>query len=140
MPEGPAGFVIHLQQATSYERFDGVGAFVGEDASGSFGIRPGHERLMTTLIFGLARFRVGDRPWQYLALPGAVLYFRDNQLFLSTRRCFRDESYERISALLEEELLREESDLQGVKLSLHRMEEEILRRLRQIERPEEPLL
>lgn len=133
-------FALHLQEATRYERIEGVSAFVGEDASGGFGIRAGHERLMTTLVFGLARFCVGDDDWQYLALPGGVLYFRDNELFLSTRRCFRDRSYERISALLEEELEIEERDLRSIKLSLHRMEEEILRRLREIGRTEEPIL
>jgi len=32
-------FVMHLQSATQYERIENVASFVGEDGSGSFGIR-----------------------------------------------------------------------------------------------------
>ena len=38
--------------------------FVGEDTSGSFGILADHSRMMTTLVVGLARFRIGDTNWQ----------------------------------------------------------------------------
>ncbi len=138
--EHPNHIVLHLQQATSYERVDAVSSFIGEDSSGSFGILPGHERLMTTLVFGLAKFRVENQAWQYLALPGGVFYFQDNQIFLSTRRIFRDESYERISTYLEDELLREERNLQSMKLSLQRMEDEILKRLRGVGRADEVIL
>ncbi len=50
-------------------------SFIGEDASGSFGLQAGHARFMTILEFGLARFRTAEADWQYLALPGALLYF-----------------------------------------------------------------
>ena len=30
---------------------------------------------MTLLTFGLARFRIADPPWEYLAVPGALAYF-----------------------------------------------------------------
>ena len=51
-------------------------SFVGEDDSGSFGILPGHARVMTLLGFGLARFRVADRPGSILALAGGSRLFR----------------------------------------------------------------
>ena len=63
-------FLLHLQSATQYERIENVLSFVGEDDSGSFGILPGHARMMTLLGFGLARFRVTDQDWEFLALPG----------------------------------------------------------------------
>jgi len=122
-------FSLILQDATHSERLDGVSGFVGEDASGSFGIQANHARLMAVLLFGLARFRIADQPWQYLALPGAVLYFQDNILTLNTRRFLRDADYLRISAALQEQLLVEEENLRSVKESLHRMEEGILRRM-----------
>ena len=62
-----------LRDSSSAKRIDGVVSFVGEDASGSFGILPGHARIMSILELGLARFRRADEPWQYLAMPGAVL-------------------------------------------------------------------
>jgi len=122
-------FTLILQDATHTQRIEQVTSFVGEDASGSFGILAGHMRMMTSLVFGLARFRVGEDAWQYLALPGAVIYFNDNELSLSTRRYLVDEDYERISIALHEKLLVEENELRELKKSLHHMEEEILKRL-----------
>lgn len=134
-----AGFVLHLQQATQYDRFDEVTSFVGEDASGAFGIHARHERMMTTLVFGLAQFRIREEAWQYLALPGAVVYFLDNELYLSTRRIFRSDDYQYVATLLDEELRAEERGLRDIKDSLRRMEDELLRRLWTIGRDGEPL-
>jgi len=134
-----SGFVLHLQGATQYERVEGVRSFVGEDASGAFGILPGHARFMTSLLFGLARFRTGEGAWQFLALPGALLYFSDNALYLCVRRYLRDPDYARISAALEQQLLAEEQDLRGMKDSLRRMEEGMLRRLWQMRRAAQTL-
>jgi F-type H+-transporting ATPase subunit epsilon len=128
-----SAFTLHLQSATQYEAIAEVTSFVGEDDSGSFGIQAGHARMMASLRFGLARYRCGDRPWQYLALPGALLYFVDNQLFLNTRRYVRDDDYSRINVALREQLRREETGLQRIKESLRRMEEEMLKRLREIQ-------
>lgn len=85
--------------------------------------------MMTALIIGLARFRVGKEAWQYLALPGAALYFHDNVLTLSARRYLLDNDYMRISQALQQQLLAEEENLHTMKQSLHHMEEEVLKRL-----------
>ena len=50
-------FSLHLQSATQYEHIEGVSSFVGEDESGSFGIRAHHERMTTALSYGLARYQ-----------------------------------------------------------------------------------
>ena len=122
-------FNLHLQEAIRAEKITGVTSFVGEDASGSFGILAGHSRMLTALVTGLARFRVGADAWQYLAMPGAVLYFKDNVLTLSTRRYLLDTDYMRISQALQQQLLAEEEQLHAMKTSLHRMEESMLKRL-----------
>jgi len=128
------GFTVVLQDATHAERIEGVTSFVGEDAAGSFGILPGHARTMTVLVIGLARFRRDDEAWQYLALPGGVLYFRGDELTISSRHFLRDDDYTRISVALKEQLLAEETRLQSVKQSLHQMEAELLRRMWEIGR------
>ena len=125
-------FTLILNDATRIQRIEQLTSFVGEDATGSFGILAGHARMMTSLVFGLARFRSGEDAWQYLALPGAVLYFNDNELSLSTRRYLVDDDYERISIALHEQLLAEENELRELKKSLHHMEEEVLKRLWEI--------
>ncbi|MFO1431767.1 MAG: F0F1 ATP synthase subunit epsilon [Candidatus Competibacteraceae bacterium] len=122
-------FELHLQGATQYERIESVTRFIGEDESGSFGIRAGHGRFMTTLSFGLARYQRDGEPWQYLALPGGLLYFLADQLFLSTRRYLCDSDYQRISQRLLQELVQEEEALRDIKHSLKQMEEAMLRRL-----------
>ena len=127
-------FTLKLQDAMRSEEIGGVSVFVGEDSTGSFGIRAGHARFMTILKIGLARFRVGEGAWAYLASAGAVLYFHDDTLTLSSRRYLLDEDYMRISRALQEQLLAEEETLQAMKNSLHRMEQAILRRLWEIGR------
>jgi len=122
-------FTLRLQDATRSEVIEGVTSFVGEDESGSFGILAGHARTMTVLTIGLARFRVGEEHWTYLAVPGGVLYFEKDVLTLSTRRFFVDEDYMRISETLQQQLLVEEQQLYAMKKSLHKMEHEVLKRL-----------
>ena len=122
-------FVLHLQSGTQYERIEDAVSFVGVDGSGSFGILAGHARMMTCLLTGLARFQKADGAWRFLALPGAVIYFAENQLYLSTRRYLHDPDYKHISAALREELLADEEKLRGIKGSLHRLEDEMLKRM-----------
>lgn len=127
-----SGFTLELHDASRAQVIADVHSFVGEDASGSFGLQAGHARFMTTLTFGLARFRLARADWQYLAMPAAVLYFADQRLWIGTRRYLLDNDYGRISRLLDEQLRAEEQALHGTKVSLRRMEEELLRRLWQL--------
>jgi F-type H+-transporting ATPase subunit epsilon len=132
-------FPMHLESTTQYEQVANVISFIGEDESGSFGVLPGHARMMTLLRFGLARFRVLGEDWEYLALPGALAYFLNGELHLSTRHYLRGKDYDRISTGLEQELLVEEDNLQVVKQSLHRLEEEMFKRLWKLKRTGEAL-
>jgi F-type H+-transporting ATPase subunit epsilon len=125
-------FSLRLQDATHSEAVDGVISFVGEDSSGGFGIQAGHGRIMTSMSFGFARFRIRSGDWKYLALPGALLYFDDDILTLSTRHFVLDDDYQRISDVMRDELLAEEVELKDLKESLRRMEEEFLRRIWQL--------
>jgi F-type H+-transporting ATPase subunit epsilon len=128
------GFPLILQSASQSERIEGVVSFVGEDDSGSFGILPGHARMVAVLAYGLARFRLAQGPWTYLALPGGVLYFVRNELRISTRRYFKDADYGRISGVLLDRLLGEEEEMRATRISLYRLEQEMFRRLRDMGR------
>jgi F-type H+-transporting ATPase subunit epsilon len=127
------GFTLYLQSAARSERIESVTSFVGQDASGKFGIQPHCQRFLTVLDYGLARFRRQDGPWNYLACPGAILYFADNELFLNTRRYLCDHDYGRISAALAGQLAQEEQALKSVKDNLQRLEQELFRRLRTLD-------
>ena len=131
-------FSLHLLSATEQQEVEGVTSFVGEDASGSFGIQAGHCRTMTSLVFGLARFRCGDAGWQYLAVPGGLLYFVGKRLSICTRHYLMDQDYQRVSRLLQEQLMLEEQSLRETKTSLRRLEESVLQRLYEIGRGERP--
>lgn len=127
-------YTIQVFDSHKELHIEGVTSFVGEDESGSFGILPGHGRLMTVLVLGLARFRCGDKPWQYLAMPGAVLYFADNVLSMVCRHYLIDEDYDRISKRLSKELLAEEEQLREVRQSLKNMEEALLKQIWEMRR------
>ncbi|MGZ5052017.1 MAG: F0F1 ATP synthase subunit epsilon [Methylobacter sp.] len=127
-------FVLNLFDANHERRIDDVVSFVGEDASGCFGIQAHHARFMTTLVFGLARFRRENENWQYLAVPGAVIYFSNNELTLSTRHFLIDSDFERISSQLDQELIAEEENLQATRNSLHNMEQAMLKRMLALKR------
>jgi F-type H+-transporting ATPase subunit epsilon len=129
-----SAITMYLNSAVRSERIDDVVSFVGADASGSFGIQPGRSRFMTVLDYGISRFRTLGGDWFYLASPGAVINFVDNQLTVNTRRylCARD--YQQISALLAGQLATEEAELKSVKDNLHELEQALFRRLRSLER------
>lgn len=123
-------YTLYLHDSRNSLRVTEVVSFVGEDDSGRFGILPGHARMMTVLLFGLARFRcLGDESWQYLAMPGGVLYFADNTLNLACRHYLLDKNYQRISRRLVEELFAEEELLVEVRQSVKRMEEALFKRM-----------
>ena len=44
-----------------------------EDATGCFGIQPGHADFLTVLTPSVLRWRAGDGPWRFCALRGGVL-------------------------------------------------------------------
>lgn len=127
-------FDLHIQSATQYNCVKDVVSFVGVDLSGSFGILANHGRMMTALNYGLARYRVQYGDIHYLAFPGGILYFVDNDLQINTRRFLVDTDYQRISAGLLEQLLVEETELKRIKDSLGQLEQEMFRRLWQMGR------
>ena len=122
-------FSLYLQDAEKSQNIAELSSFIGEDASGSFGILAGHTRMMSSLLFGLARFRIRDQAWQYLALPGALLYFNNNELSISTERFMISDDYEQLSAMFQQQLASELSKQQVAKKSLHQMEQELFKRL-----------
>ena len=122
-------FQLRLLDSQGSRDIDQVEAFVGSDQSGSFSIWANHQRFITLLEFGLARYRCTDDAWSYIAMPGAVLQFDANQLQLISRRFIIDRDYARISQLLTEQLLAEELVLQETKRSLRHMEEQLIREL-----------
>lgn len=122
-------FALQLYDTTQQQRIENVTSFIGEDDNGCFGLQAHHARFMTTLVFGLFRYRLQTEDWLYLALPGGVLYFNKNVLTISTRHFLIDNDFERISDLLKHQLLTEEETLIATRTSLQKMERSMLARL-----------
>lgn len=122
-------FILQIRDSTHCECFEDVTSFVGEDASGKFGILADHARMITMLDFGLARFKGEDDNWQYLAMPGAALYFSKNELRLNTQRFVYCKNYQDIDKALQETLLSEESMLGDLKTNLKSIESTMLQRI-----------
>jgi len=129
-----SGFTLRIVDSHKQLTVDDVSSFVGEDSSGSFGILPNHTRMATVLVFGLARFRRSTGSWEYVAVPGAVLYFEANVLNLVCRHYLIDTEYERIAQRLVEELVAEEEQVREVRQSLKSMEEALLKRMWELRR------
>lgn len=127
-------FDLHLQSTTQFEVVKNVASFMGEDASGSFGILGNHARMMTCLKYGLSWFHHADGTVEYLALPGAVLYFVNNVLFINTHHYLRSLDYRAMTAALDHELRQEEENLHSLRESLRRLDEEMLKHLLELKR------
>lgn len=126
------GFTLNILASNDEQHFDNVCSFVGADASGYFGIQANHLRFMTTLVFGLARFRFTDETWHYVALPNALASFHANQLTLSTRYFLIDTDFDRISVLLEQQALKESTNLHVTRESLRRMDLAIFKKIKSL--------
>jgi F-type H+-transporting ATPase subunit epsilon len=127
-------FKVHLMSATRSESVSDVVQFAGRDASGSFGILANAYRRMTVLVFGLAHFRTAEGKVEYLALPGGLLYFLENELRIATTNFVRSPDLDEISAALDRQLRQEEEKLHDIKQSLHRLDDEILKRMYELTR------
>ncbi|MDD2865442.1 MAG: F0F1 ATP synthase subunit epsilon [Methylococcales bacterium] len=127
-----ADFTLNILASTQAQRFENVQSFVGEDASGYFGLQAGHIDFMTMLVFGMARFRLANEPWQYLALPSGLASFQANELTISTRYFLIDTDFDKISKLLEQRALKEQETMRSTRESLQCMELMVFKKIREL--------
>ena len=126
---------LRLMSPTKLEQIDGIVSFIAKDSSGSFGILANACRRLTALSFGMASLKKRDGSVEYLALPGGVLYFSGNVLKIATTSFVRSLSIDEISVALDKKIRVEEDSIQEIKRSLHRLDDEILRRISAMSRP-----
>ena len=70
-----------------------------EDASGAFGVLPGHADLLTVLPPSVVRWTAEGEPTRYCALSGGVLTITGgNRVAVACRRGTRGEDLERLEA------------------------------------------
>lgn len=122
-------FLLTIHDTAHTQTIDKIVSFVGEDLSGSFGILAGREHFITCLSFGMTRLRTSSGQTLYLALPGGVLYFSNDNLTISTRHFVVSDNFESVQKTLQQDILDEEIQLQTLKKSFHAMENELMKRL-----------
>jgi F-type H+-transporting ATPase subunit epsilon len=93
---------------------DGLASIVAQDASGQFGLLPGHQALLTLLEPGLFRFRrPGQADWTFGACVGGMLHAtrRDGQIEVRvvSRRFLLDAEPEALQMRLDEILQSEQT-------------------------------
>lgn len=128
-------FSVNLFDSRGTNHFDRVTQFIGADDHGSFGMLAGHIHTVILLRYGLARFTDHQGTWHYLALPGGVLRFCNNQLSITTVRYFLGDDRERICQRLTEEMEHTDSEIRTAKATLSEIERSLLRRLTQLSQP-----
>ena len=117
------------------DSFDAVVSFTASDASGTFGLLAGHERLVAVMRYGLAHFVAADGRTHYVALPGGVLRFADNALTVTAVHYFLGAERDTLVAQLAAELAREDSDLRAAHATLAEIEHILMRRLSELGAP-----
>lgn len=122
-------FGLALLDSHGENRFARVRQFVGADASGVFGILPGHETMVAVLRYGLARFLDDTGVWHYVALPGGVLRFSDNALSIASVRYFLGDEPGALVDGLASEMARNDSELSTARQTLAKIDRALLRRL-----------
>jgi len=129
-----SSFDVRVLSPRASERLQDIEAFVGEDASGQFGLRARHERFLAVLVPGLASLRRADGRTEYLAQSGAVAHFADNTLVLACRDYLRGPDAQAVGLALEQRMASEEQVLRDAHAHLEHLEREMLRRLWQLQK------
>jgi F-type H+-transporting ATPase subunit epsilon len=69
-----AALTLTLLDGSRVDRIDGVTSIVAADATGQFGLQPGHAEFVTVLEPGLFRYRTTSEPaWVFGACVGGLL-------------------------------------------------------------------
>ncbi|MGJ0486659.1 MAG: F0F1 ATP synthase subunit epsilon [Methylomicrobium sp.] len=122
-------FSLTLIDTIGMTHFDTVTQFIGADAEGSFGLLPDHIHTVALLRYGLARFADNTGVWRFLAMPGGVLRFVNNQLTITTVRYFLGDSEDAICESLEAALQQTDSEVYKAKAALSKIEHSLIKRL-----------
>jgi F-type H+-transporting ATPase subunit epsilon len=118
-------------------RIDGVASLVAGDASGQFGLQPGHEALVTVLEPGLFRYRlVGSETWTWCACAGGMLSCRHEAgaaiVRIVSRRFLRGADAEALQSQLDVLLQREHGMRVSTRESRDQLELAFYKRMQQL--------
>jgi len=108
----------------------GVMSIRAEDASGGFGIQPGHADFLTALGASVLRWRKKEGPWFYCALKGGVLRVRGgNRVEIACRMAVPGEDLPSLQALVRQKAEAADDDARRARGEQTRLHAAAIRRL-----------
>lgn len=113
---------------------EGAVSFIARDSSGSFGLQARHETCVTCLRPGLARLRILNEGWLYIAQPGTVVVFRENVLRLSTSQFILSREQDQLIARMEQAWQAADQGLRTTRTSYLQVEQALTRKLWEMNR------
>jgi F-type H+-transporting ATPase subunit epsilon len=129
--------VLSSQGAVLVDRAD-VQSLRAEDASGGFGLWPGHADFLTVLGVGVLSWRCGpaeDAPWQHCAVRRGVLTMRRGcELEVATREAVLGDDLVQLEREVMTRLAQRQQTEDEARRQAHELE---IRALRQLVRPAE---
>lgn len=133
----PAVFSLLLLDGLAVRRIDDATSLVAADASGQFGILPGHEPLVTVLEAGLFRYRRASLPdWTHGACVGGALRCARvagrTEVSIVSARILQDAEPEALQTRLEQALQRESIWRVSTRESRQRIDTALWRRLKRL--------
>lgn len=127
------GLNLLLLDGVRRQAFAGVRSLVAEDASGQFGLQPGHEDFITVLEPGLWRWR-SDEGWHWAGSTGGLLHCRraGAEVRIVSRRFVLDDEPEALRRRLDAMLAAEHSLRLSTRESRIELETVLRKRLQQL--------
>jgi F-type H+-transporting ATPase subunit epsilon len=109
----------------------GVNSVQAEDASGSFGLWPGHTDLLCVLSVGVLSWRTADDgPWRYAAVRGGVLTLqRGCELRVASREAFLGDDLARLQHQVIDQLRQRQLEEDNARRQSRHLEVQVLQQL-----------
>lgn len=108
----------------------GVRSVRAQDATGSFGLWPGHEDLLAVLSVGLLSWRDAQDAWHWCALRGGVLTLRRGvELQIASREAVLGDDPAQLERTVLELLRQRQQTEDDARRESHQIEVQLLRQL-----------
>ncbi|MGP1628768.1 MAG: hypothetical protein ACTS5V_02410 [Giesbergeria sp.] len=109
---------------------EGVRSVRAQDATGSFGLWPGHEDLLAVLSVGILSWRDTQGAWHYCALRSGVLTLRRGcDLQIASREAVLGDDPAQLESTVLEQLRQRQQTEDHARRESHQIEVQLLRQL-----------
>lgn len=107
MPDGRREMQLIVTTPTRVIVDEPVRSVQAEDASGRFGIEPGHEHFLTTTVPGILMYRPSTGGEQYAAVDRGALRVTPDCVQLATRQAVASGDLDELERVVEQQFERE---------------------------------